>query len=129
MIKKFTFFLAIIALVFCTTFTTKPKHMVPWAGRFKGTHQPFDLFIETPDADVPTLIFTWYILSGKDTQDDSSRITLFRIHGDKALSTHVRKALENDCPHEMHRSIEGIQLIDLCGSLHNESGFFKRTDQ
>jgi len=119
------FLTAFIGLFACSNLPTQPPAPVPWVGKFTAIDHRFDLYIEAPDPADPNLVGTYLTPVGKSKDDPDSFFRLFRLSGDSAFSTHVRRALEKECPHEMHRNSRGIELIDLCGGAVDQSGFYE----
>lgn len=110
----------------CSSISIKPLGPVPWEGKFVGTDHRYYLYLEAPEPEEPDLIDVYTTPSGRSKDDSDAVFSLFRIRGERAFSTHVRRALENSCPQEMRRGSDGIQLIDRCGGAIDYSGFYRR---
>lgn len=110
----------------CSSIPSKPLGPVPWAGKFVGADRRYDLYLEVLDPEEPDLIDVYMVPFGRSKEDEAVVLKLFRVRGDQAFSTHVRRALENSCPKEMRRGSDGIQLIDRCGGAIDYSGFYRR---
>lgn len=104
--------------------SSKSRGPVPWNGKFVGVDHRHDLYVETLDSEEPDLIGVYFVVAGRSQDDPDAEFSLFRVRGDRASSTHARRALENSCPKEMRRGADGIQLIDPCGAAVDYSGFY-----
>lgn len=119
-----------LGLVSCAGIQSKPDEPVSWSGKFTRADQQYDLYIEAPSSEERALtITTYFVPFGKSPQTKDAYLTLFRVRGDLAFSTHVRHVLEEDCPKEMRARADGIEVTDRCGGTIDFSGFYRPVAQ
>lgn len=96
-----------------------------WFGKYARSDGKYDLHLKSEPPEDDKIISAYWTPPGGSPDGKEARMTLFRNRGSLAFSTHVRHALEDDCPTEMVYGDDGIQVIDRCRGNEDFSGIYR----
>ena len=108
----------------CAVSRLEPDNDASWLGTYVRKDGKYLLHLKSENPASDRTLFAYWTPSGGSPTDSGARLTLFRIRGGLAFSTHIRHALEDDCPMEMIHDGGAIQVMDRCTSNEDFSGVY-----